>query len=64
MQFYIHLAKKTDLLKKVIIKCVNIKLWDILGRFYYILNAPLYLFYLHYILDALWLLLFTDSPTQ
>ena len=25
---------------KVIIKCVNIKLWDILGSFHYILNAP------------------------
>ena len=25
---------------KVIIKCANIKLWDILGCFHYILNAP------------------------
>ena len=25
---------------KVIMKCVNIKLWDILGCFHYILNAP------------------------
>ena len=25
---------------KVILKCVNIKLWDILGCFHYILNAP------------------------
>ena len=25
---------------KVIIKCVNIKHWDILGCFHYILNAP------------------------
>ena len=40
MQFYIYLAKKTDLLMKVIIKCANIKLWDILGCFHNILNAP------------------------
>ena len=25
---------------KVIMKCVNIKLWDLLGCFHYILNAP------------------------
>ena len=25
---------------KVFMKCVNIKLWDILGCFHYILNAP------------------------
>ena len=25
---------------KVIMKCINIKLWDILGCFHYILNAP------------------------
>ena len=25
---------------KVIVKCVNIKLWDIRGCFHYILNAP------------------------
>ena len=25
---------------KVIMECVNIKLWDILGCFHYILNAP------------------------
>ena len=25
---------------KVIMKCVNIKLWDILGCFHYIVNAP------------------------
>ena len=33
-------SQKTDLLMKVIMKCVNIKLWDILGCFHYILNAP------------------------
>ena len=32
--------RETDLLMKVIIQCVNIKLWDILGCFHYILNAP------------------------
>ena len=37
----LHLfSQETDLLKKVIMKCVNIKLWDILGCFHYILNAP------------------------
>ena len=37
----LHLfSQETDLLMKVIIKCVNIKLWDILGSFHYILNAP------------------------
>ena len=25
---------------KVIMKCANIKLWDLLGFFHYILNAP------------------------
>ena len=33
-------SPETDLLMKVIMKCVNIKLWDILGCFHYILNAP------------------------
>ena len=33
-------SQETDLLKKVIMKCVNIKLWYILGCFHYILNAP------------------------
>ena len=37
----LHLfSQDTDLLMKVIIKCVNIKHWDILGCFHYILNAP------------------------
>ena len=37
----LHLfSQETDLLLKVIMKCVNIKLWDILGCFHYILNAP------------------------
>ena len=31
---------ETALLIKVIMKCVNIKHWDILGCFHYILNAP------------------------
>ena len=33
-------SQETDLLIKVIMKCVNIKLWDILSCFYYILNSP------------------------
>ena len=33
-------SQEIDLLMKVIMKCVNIKLWDILGCFHYILNAP------------------------
>ena len=33
-------SQETDLLMKVIMKCVDIKLWDILGCFHYILNAP------------------------
>ena len=33
-------GQETDLLMKAIMKCVNIKLWDILGCFHYILNAP------------------------
>ena len=33
-------SQETDLLIKVIMKCVNIKLWDILGCFHYIWNAP------------------------
>ena len=33
-------SQETDLLTKVIMKCVNIKHWDILGCFHYILNAP------------------------
>ena len=37
----LHLfSQETDLTMKVIMKCVNIKLWDILGCFHYILNAP------------------------
>ena len=37
----LHLfTQETDILIKVIIKCVNIKLSDILGCFHYILNAP------------------------
>ena len=37
----LHLfSQETDLLMKVIMKCVNIKLWDILGCFHYILNVP------------------------
>ena len=33
-------SQNTDLFMKVIMKCVNIKFWDILGCFHYILNAP------------------------
>ena len=33
-------SQETDLLMKVIMKCVNIKLWYILGCFHYILKAP------------------------
>ena len=34
----LHLfSQETDLLRKVIMKCINIKLWDILGCFHYIL---------------------------
>ena len=33
-------SQETDLLMKVTMKCVHIKLWDILGCFHYILNAP------------------------
>ena len=33
-------SHETDLLRNVIMKCVNIKLLDILGCFHYILNAP------------------------
>ena len=33
-------SQETDILKKVIMKCVNIKILDILGCFHYILNAP------------------------
>ena len=37
----IHLlSQETDLLIKAVKKCVNRKLWDILGCFHYILNAP------------------------
>ena len=37
----LHLfSQETDILIKVIIKRVNIKLWDILGCFHYILNPP------------------------
>ena len=38
---FLHLfSQETDLLIKVCMKCVNIKLWDILGCFHYILNPP------------------------
>ena len=37
---FIFISQETDLLMKVITKCVNTKLWDILGCFHYILNAP------------------------
>ena len=44
----LHLfSQETDLLMKVILKCVNIKLWDILGCFHYILNAPRKWFEVH-----------------
>ena len=33
-------SQEIDHLVKVIMKRVNIKLWDILGCFHYILNAP------------------------
>ena len=33
-------SQETDLFIKVIMKRVNIKLWDILGCFHYILNVP------------------------
>ena len=33
-------SQETDLLVKAIMKCVSIKLWDILCCFHYILNAP------------------------
>ena len=37
----LHLfSQETDLLIKVIMKCVNIKLQDILDCFHYILNPP------------------------
>ena len=37
----LHLfSQEADLLINVIMKCVNIKLWDILGCFHYILNPP------------------------
>ena len=37
----LHLfSQETYLLMKVIMNCVNIKLWDSLGCFHYILNAP------------------------
>ena len=37
----LHLfSQEIDLLMKVIMKCVNMKLWDILGSFHYILKAP------------------------
>ena len=37
----LHLfSQETDLLMKVIMTCVNVKLWDIQGCFHYILNAP------------------------
>ena len=37
----LHLFSQfTDLVIKVIMKCVNVKLWDLLGCFHNILNAP------------------------
>ena len=33
-------SQETYILMKVIMKCVNIKLWDLLGCFHYILNVP------------------------
>ena len=39
------ISQGTDLLMKVIMKCLNIKLCDILGCFRYILNAPRIGFY-------------------
>ena len=43
----LHLfSQETDLLMKVIMKFLNIKLWDLLGCFHYILNAPRIL-YIH-----------------
>ena len=37
----LHLfSQEIDLKIKVIMNCVNIKLWDILGCFHYILNPP------------------------
>ena len=37
----LHLfSQERDFLMKVIMKCVNIKLWDTLGCFHNILNAP------------------------
>ena len=32
-------SPEIDILMKFFMKCVNIKLWDILGCFHYILNA-------------------------
>ena len=51
-------SQETDLLMKVIMKCVNIKFWDILSCFHYILNAPRIFIkiYVHY--------LFTIEPEQ
>ena len=42
-------SQETDLLMKVIMKCVNIKLWDILSCFHYILNTPRTL---HFFIDS------------
>ena len=50
-------SNKTDLLVKVIMKCVNIKLWDILGCFHYILNAPRIYAYCRYFIDRKWSIL-------
>ena len=37
----LHLySQETYILMKIIMKCVNVKLWDIAGCFHYILNAP------------------------
>ena len=41
--FYLF-SQETDLLIKVIMKCVNIKLWDILGCFRYILNPLVFVY--------------------
>ena len=36
----VAMYQETDLVMKVIMKCVNVNLWDRLGCFHYILNAP------------------------
>ena len=37
LQLYIQVA---DLYENVIVKCINIRLFDLLARFHYILNLP------------------------